>query len=162
VQLFAVRAAVAAYRICAKIWATWQGNMELTVNVQRLKSLSDGKEELLAAVLPSTCIGVSDSEMHFEAPIEVEGKAYLAGEELIVQLSIATEVLQPCCICNTWTTHPLNLKKLILHIDAEEMRGDQIDLLPVVREEVLLAVDAYVECSDSGCPERDHLRHYLK
>lgn len=136
--------------------------MDLVLNVHQLRAADDGREEPLVAALPSSIIDVSDSEMRFETPINVVGRAYAAADDIIVELAIDTEVMQPCRICNAWTAHPVNLDKVLFHVHSNECSNDQLDLVPLIREEVLLAVDGYVECRDTGCPDRDQLSHYLK
>lgn len=136
--------------------------MDLVLNVPQLRAAGEGKEEQIVAALPSSIIDVSDGEMRFEAPINVVGRAYEAANDIIVEIAIDTEVMQPCRICNTWTPHPLVLDRVLFHVPSDEYINDQLDLVPLIREEVLLAVDGYVECIDSGCPDRDQLSHYLK
>lgn len=134
--------------------------LDLTfVYVDRLR---EGKRVSIEGSLPPSAMDVKEKELKFEAPITVEGEAYLADQELIIQLSAHTEALMPCAVCNEWVAVPISLERFYEAVPLADIKGRIFDWTPLMREELLLLLPNHVECSVKGCPKRKEIAPFLK
>jgi hypothetical protein len=131
------------------------------IYLDRLKPLGSAVEEFDETV-PPEFIGVDDRELRFEAPVHFSGKAYLAGKNCIIQVSVETEASQPCPICGAWGRTPIQLRQVTIPVEEEHIHGGVLDLRGPLREEIVMAVPQFVECRPEGCPERAEIARYLK
>ena len=126
--------------------------------------LSQGKVHHIDEKFPPEVIGIEEDELKFEEPVLVAGQAYVAeGEgELVLHLSIRTEAMMPCSICNEMSPFEINLNDLYEIIPLEEIKGAVFDYSKVVREEVILKIPSSHECSRGKCPKRNEYTKYFK
>ena len=71
---------------------------QLKIYIDRL---SDGRTEKIEETLLPDLMDVHEEDLQFPSLINIEGKAYIADQHLILNLSITTDIRIPCSICNT-------------------------------------------------------------
>ncbi|MFZ4099443.1 MAG: YceD family protein [Chlamydiia bacterium] len=131
--------------------------------VDRLQSSghAGSREELISESVPPDFLDVHEKELQFPSPVSFSGKAYMAGDQVILKLAIETEAIVPCPVCNEGTTVVVKLGNVLVTMDSKSVEGGILDLRDVLREEILLATPQWAECRPEGCPERatlDRLR----
>ncbi len=128
------------------------------IYIDRLK---DQQTEVLNFLLPPSFLQIEEKELRFNRPVKVDGKAYLAHDELIVDLDIVACAEMPCAICNEPTEVPIELDHVLL-VEPWSDSGERVyDLRPAVREAILLELPLRAECA-GGCPKRAELEKFLK
>src|SRR5437016_1307196 len=76
-----------------------------------VEQLRKGRDRKIDESLDPAFLDIHEAELSCEAPVHIEGEAYLADNDLIVHLNRAkTEVLIPCCICNEPVTVPIEIQ----------------------------------------------------
>ncbi len=123
--------------------------------------LNSGKSEEISCELPPSFLAVEEKELHFMAPIKLEGEAYIAEDSLVIHLKIETEARMPCSICNEETVLAITLPSFYHVEQLEDIRSRVFDYSPLVREGILLELPLMIEC-DGSCPKREELEKYLK
>lgn len=131
---------------------------DLKIYVDRLKF---EKTERISLVLSADFLDVKEEELVFADPIEVNLRAYLTGEDLVVHIAAKTKVMQPCAICNKMFTADLIVEDECHIQEISSIKGGIFDASDSIREAILLEVSAVVECHGGHCPERKHLQKYL-
>lgn len=117
----------------------------------------------VSAEIPADYALWAESEMAFEGPVRVEGRATLAGSgEIILDATVSGAWRQECRRCLEEVVTPLELKTILVFGDTAENDGDdgeihpadldanELDFGPAVREELLLTMDPYRLCEE-GC-----------
>ena len=107
-------------------------------------------------------LGIEENELEFRSPVQVQGKAYLADEELIIQLSASTKATLPCGICNKMTDCKLEITNFYHAQPIGEIKGGLFDFSEPLREALLLELPNYVECTEGNCPARATMTPYLR
>lgn len=128
------------------------------IYIDRLK---DQQTEILDLLLPPDFLEVSEPDLRFNRPIKVQGKAYLALQELVVDLNIEATAEIPCAICNDPTELRIELDHLLLIEPLSEIQAGVFDLRSALREAILLEVPLATECR-GGCPKRTEIEKFLK
>jgi len=124
--------------------------------------LRDGHAESIDYTVDPAFIEVEESALRFLSPVCFRGEAYLAHEELILDLKVETEAQIPCRICNEWVAVPIKEPRL-LHVEPiSSLKRGHVDLRPILREALLLQVPHVVECNDGVCPQRKEIQSFLK
>lgn len=131
----------------------------LKIYIDRLK---DGHTEKMSEVLSPDFLDVKEEELTFKDPVKVEAESYLADEYLMVQLSVETSACLPCTICNQPVSFPVSIKNLSITQPLNEVKGAIFDLEEGIREAVLLHPPLFTECNQGKCPEREHIKKFLK
>ncbi len=131
---------------------------QFRIYIDRLK---DHHTEVLELALPPDFLDVHEPDLHFHQPVKVHGKAYLAHQELVLDLDVAATAIMPCAICNEPTEIPLELEHLLLVEPLSEVQAGVFDMRPLIREAILLEVPLTVECI-GGCPKRNEVEQFLK
>lgn len=135
--------------------------METDASLIYLDRLSQGREQLIEAQLSPEFMDIEDKELFFDVPISVDGRAYLAEDELIMQIDVETVARVHCAICNELTDFKLSLDKVYLTKEIRAIQGVIFDFRDLVREEILLNIPHLVECQ-GNCPKRQELGVYIK
>lgn len=117
--------------------------------------------QLDAEVAPDDPIWAG-TELHLARPLDVRLEAQQVGRDVVVRGRVSGEVALECRRCLTAVTVPLEEEVAVLYqagidpAEAEESevyplpeRGSELDLSPMVREQVVLAVPAYAICTES-------------
>lgn len=131
---------------------------ELELYIDRLRA---GEYKDFSFTSPPDIMDAPDKEATFEKDIEVKVSATLGGDHLIFDISIKTEGINYCKICNDPITHALNIKEKHVAIPLSEMKSGIFPLKPYVRELIFLNIPKYSEC-EGQCPERSVIGKYLK
>lgn len=126
-----------------------------------LNLLRDGQTQKVNLELNPSFLEVDEPELRFEAPIKVVGTAYIAGDELILHITASTQGIVPCSICSEPVTVPVAFKGFYHTVQLSEIKSNAYHFGDVVRENLLLELPSFVECSGK-CPERDKLKKYFK
>lgn len=118
------------------------------------------EEEIRQVFLPDF-IDLDEDEVLFLKPVEVSGVAYLADDELILQLTISTEGTLPCKICNEPVNVPIEIQERYFAIPLAEIKTGIFDLRPLLREVILTEMPFFAECGEE-CPERKEFKKYIQ
>lgn len=123
--------------------------------------LSDGRIESISHLFSPDFLEQNAEDLSFTSPVEVEGKVYLAGNELVLQLDVRTEAVLPCSICNQPVILPVELRNLY-HVEAlDKIKSAIFIFKDILREAILLEVPKFTECSNGNCPMRSKYSRYL-
>lgn len=133
-------------------------NDQFHIYIDRLK---DQHTEVLNLSLTPDFLDVDEPELRFRKPVAVRGKAYLALQELVLDLEVAATAEMPCAICNEPTETPINLDRLMLVEPISEVQSGIFDMRSLVREAILLELPLKVECP-GGCPKRLEVEKFFK
>lgn len=124
--------------------------------------LREGEELAIAENAQPSFLAVEERDLRFTEPVAFSGVAYIAGDDLLLNLRVSTQVLVPCTICNEWVSVPLVLENLYMTKSSAEIKGGVYDFREALREEILLQVPQFAECNNGDCPQRRELAKYLK
>jgi uncharacterized metal-binding protein YceD (DUF177 family) len=124
--------------------------------------LREGKVEDINRNFSPEILECLEKELKFEKNIEVTGEAYVAEDELILHLNLQTEATLPCAICNNLFVLPISVEDLYFAQPIDEIKSHIFDMRDWVRENILLEVPQFAECSEGHCPERKDIDKYLK
>ena len=127
------------------------------IYVERLK---EGKPETLNESFAPTFMEVDEKELAFEAPIEVQGEAFVTDDALVISGQIKTKARIPCSICNELTEIEIEIPSFAHTENMSDVRAGVYNLAPVLREALLLELPSKVECG-GACPERENIKKYL-
>jgi uncharacterized metal-binding protein YceD (DUF177 family) len=134
-------------------------NETLKIFVDQLR---EGTVHKIDEKLSSDFMDVKEKELSFTKDVYVKGEAYLAENELILNLDISAEALIPCSICNEVFAVPIKLKNLYHAEPLSDIKSGVFNAEQVVRDAVLLDVPPFAECHDGNCPARKEISKFLK
>ncbi|MCB1107415.1 MAG: hypothetical protein KDK76_04890 [Chlamydiia bacterium] len=123
--------------------------------------LSNERTEKIEESLSPEFMDVREKDLQFKSPVSIKGKAYLAENHLVIQLSVETNAHIPCLICDEWVEKKLTIKTFYHTEELENIKGQVYDYTNPLREAILLEVPSYVECMEN-CPKRGELKNYLQ
>jgi hypothetical protein len=133
----------------------------MRIYIDRLK---EGQEEIFdEKVAVAEIFDTEEVGTLVEQPIDLEYKAYLAGHELVIEWrAIKADCFVTCTICNERFAFPVVIEggRHIEPLDA--IRGAVFNPSSLVREQILLEVPAYAECTEGACPQRETLKRYIE
>jgi uncharacterized metal-binding protein YceD (DUF177 family) len=132
-------------------------NQNLNIYIDRLR---EGNREVLTQTLSPSSIDLVDDELSFPEPIFLEGEANIAGKELVLHLSLSTEISLFCNICAQPLKKKLQLQALYHIVPLEEVTHAVYNCGHWIRETILLEAPRYAECEEN-CPERLVLKKYF-
>lgn len=127
-----------------------------------VEGLKKGHTETIQERFDADFIDVREDKLTFEDPVLVEGEAYLAHNDLIVHLDIATEATIPCSICNEPVKIPVVLKGIYFREPLDEIKTGVYSLAEPIREAILIQSPTFAECNEGHCRERKEIEKYLK
>ncbi len=132
-----------------------------TLLIHRERLIDDRVEEISSSV-PVENLDLNDKELQFQGNVELKGKAYIAGTELIIHLDILCKALMPCKVCNQAVLFEIEVRDYVKNLEVKAVRSGVYRLANDVREAILLEIPPYTECSEGQCLERKQLKKYLK
>lgn len=132
-------------------------NPELKIYVDRLQG---GNTEAVELELNPTFIEVDEPDLKFRDKVFIEGKAYLANDHLVIQLSVETKTAIPCAICNEPASQTIKIECFYHAEELSEIKGKVYDYSQPLREAILLEVPSFAECK-GNCPKRNELNKYF-
>jgi uncharacterized metal-binding protein YceD (DUF177 family) len=131
----------------------------MKVYIDRLR---DGHTEVFDAEVDPSFLEVDEPELTFRHPVKLVGKAYLAHDELVLNLTLSTQATVPCAICNDLFAYPIAVQDIVHVEPLSAVTKGIFDMSPVVREAILLEVPLVAECHGGICPERKEIEKFLK
>lgn len=126
--------------------------------VHRLK---DGHEEKIEERLDPHFLDIKEAELSCDDPINLKGVAQLADDLFILRMTIETQVIMPCAICNQDVHVKIFIPNLYHTESLENIKSGVFDYREVLREAILLEVPYIAECNSGDCPERASMAKYL-
>jgi len=129
------------------------------IYVERLRG---ARTEVLREELSPDFMDVDDGELVFHEAISVDAKAYIAEDELVLQLSAKTKAKLPCSICNEMAVSDIGVQDYYFVVEIKEIKLPYYDFKETLREAILLEVPSVAECNRGRCPERKVLGKFLK
>jgi len=126
------------------------------------EQLRDGHKEAVNLSLDPSFLDIHEKEISCDTPIHVEGEVYATEDHLVFHLACSTSIKLPCAICNQTVSLPLNVSKIYHTILLAESPSAIFDYSSLVREEIVLKIPPFAECSNGQCPERASLSGFLK
>ncbi|MGR3912258.1 MAG: hypothetical protein QRY71_02970 [Candidatus Rhabdochlamydia sp.] len=124
--------------------------------------LKEGEEELIKLTLPGAFLGIEEEDLLTLNPIVIQGKAYCVDPILMISLQVSTQVSIPCSICNQLTPVNLDHSDISFSIPLEDISSTIFDYSEMLREELVMMIPQFVECSSGNCPHRAVLNQYVK
>ncbi len=127
-----------------------------------VEQLRGGKTQQLSEAISPEFLGVQEPELAFHSPVVIEGEAYLAQDDLVIQVDLQTQAQIPCRVCNELFQYDISIQKL-MHIEPiTDLKRGYFDISEVLREAILLEIPVIAECHDGHCPARKDMEGYLK
>lgn len=127
-----------------------------------IERLREGHIEEISESFSSDFLNESPNEYRFEKPIQVTGQAYLAGDQLVIHLTLEAIVLIPCRICNEFTPLDIKVQEMYDGIPVESIKSGVYCIRQLIQEAMMLQLPEFYECHQGNCPEREKLKKYLK
>lgn len=134
-------------------------NEQLKIFTEQLR---DGRKEKIDVVLSPDFLDLSEEEIQTPSEVRVQGEAYCLDDLLMLSLDVATEIEMSCSICNTDTRILLQNKNILLSMPLSELPSTIFDYTDLLREEIIMLIPQFVECTQGSCPQRKELQPYLK
>lgn len=123
--------------------------------------LAEGQQQKIDEDLPPAFLEMDEPGLTFKKPVAVRGWAEVSDRMLILQLSVQTEVLMPCAICNEDVSIKIDIPGFYHTEKLSSIRTGYFSFKELLREEIILMIPKKVECRLEGCPEREAMAHYL-
>lgn len=127
-----------------------------------VEQLRGGQEKKISEKLPPSFLDVDEPDLAFEKDIEVEGVAYLAEQDLIINWNILAEALIPCSICNEQVPIEIRLENVYHAEPLANIKTGIFNFKDILRESILLEIPPFTECNQGKCPKRKEIKKYLK
>ena len=125
--------------------------------VDRLK---ENQSESLEESFSPGFMEIQEKELAFEKPIELEGKAFVSGDSLMILASVRTKALLPCAICNQPVEVDIEITDFAHTEKVEDIKSGVFNYRSVLREALLLELPHTAECANR-CPKREELSKYF-
>jgi uncharacterized metal-binding protein YceD (DUF177 family) len=126
-----------------------------------IDQLRNGKAASIDESLPTDFMDVQEDGLSFTRSVIVKGKAYIAEQDLIINLDISAHGIVPCSICNELVDVEIAIDNFYHAEPLAQIKSGIFDFRPIIREAVLLDTPAFAECQ-GHCPKRGEVAKYLK
>lgn len=124
--------------------------------------LRDGHEIIIHESLSPKFMDIHENDLDFKKNIELDGMAYTAEDELVLNWNIRTEALVSCAICNEKVPVDIHIDNYYHTEPLSEIKGAIFNFKDLLRETILVEVPAFTECNQGECPKRQEVAKYLK
>jgi uncharacterized metal-binding protein YceD (DUF177 family) len=131
----------------------------LLVCVERLR---DGKIEYIRDELDPAGLDIADEELCCKGPVFIEAEVSLVDIWILVKISLRTSLVLPCAVCNETFVFNVKLDHFQHEEPLENISADVYDLIPLVREMILVEVPFYPQCAGNSCRNRKSLEKYIR
>jgi len=131
---------------------------KLKLYIERIREDS----ELIEEELDPSFIDIQEQDIRFEKPISVTGEAYVTDDWLIIRISIKTEGKLVCALCNEPFIFPIDIQDMVENEPLDQVTDGVYDLLPLIRDSILLSMPFYPQCGITECNNRTAIEPYLK
>jgi uncharacterized metal-binding protein YceD (DUF177 family) len=95
-----------------------------------------------------------DNEASFEKDLLIKGAATVTTDHLVLNISIDTEVVNYCTICNDPISHPLHVEEKHVAFSLDTMKSGVFSLKEFIRELVFLNLPRFSECHGKSNKEK--------
>lgn len=129
------------------------------IYIERLRS---GKSQAINVSIDPAFMDIQEKELVFKEPIIAIGEAYLADDWLIVRLQIAAFAELRCAVCNDLFRYPISIQEMTHEEPLENIPEKTFDILPLLRETILLEIPFYPQCGIDKCKNRNEVEKYIK
>jgi len=126
------------------------------------EQLREGNVEKIHETFAPDFLDINERDLHFDKPVKVDGEAYLAEDELVLHLNIATVATLPCLVCNEPVDIELNINEFYHAVPLQEIKTGVYNLRELLRETILVETPLLAECCQGKCPQRKVLKKYFK
>ena len=123
--------------------------------------LREGRVEHISQEISPELLDISDDEIDCVKPVLVKGEAYLAEDFLLVSVSLVAEVILHCSVCNEPFAFTIELPKIDQEVPLDEIHDAVFDLLPLLREVLLVEIPFYPQCGGQECKNRKDIEKYF-
>jgi hypothetical protein len=124
--------------------------------------LRNGHDKTIAEKLSPDFLEINERDLVFEKNVTLDGKAYLADQELILHWDIHAEALIACTICNAKVPVDIEIENFYHAEPLSEIKGAVFNFKELLRSTILLEVPSFAECNHGNCPKRKEIVKYLK
>ncbi len=129
------------------------------VYIDRLKS---GEVQKIEGSFVPSFLELDEDELHFKAPIELRGEAYIAEDHLVIHLHAKTFIEMPCAVCNEMIQVPLTSGNFYHTEPLADIPSALYDFGLAVREALLIELPRTAECNGGKCPARETIAPYMR
>lgn len=126
-----------------------------------LDRLRDERAETIDFQVDADEIQIAEEQLRADGQVTLKGKAYLANDHLVLDLSIKAVLLLPCKICTEMRPFPVEIEHTIITRDLDGIKGAKYNFFNDVREAIMLEIPTIFECNGGHCSQRDALQKYL-
>jgi uncharacterized metal-binding protein YceD (DUF177 family) len=123
--------------------------------------LLDGHVEKMSERIDPQLLDIVDDEIGCKEPVAVSIEAYIADEFLLVTLSLQAELLLHCSVCNEEFQFPIAIEREDQEIELDEVKEGAYNVLPLIREVLLVALPLYPQCGGDCCLNRSKIEKYF-
>jgi uncharacterized metal-binding protein YceD (DUF177 family) len=127
-----------------------------------VEQLRDGQIQEINESFSPGFLDVHEKDLSFSDLVEVQGQTYVTDDTLVLHLDIHTFGIIPCSICNEPVKVEMKIKGFYHAVPLEEIRGGIYIFRDILRETILLETPLLAECNQGKCPQREHIKKYLK
>lgn len=127
-----------------------------------VEQLRDGQEKVIHETFEPEFLDINEDELAFEVPVKLDGVAYTAENELILNWNIKTEAVVNCSICNEKVSVPIEVNNFYYGEPLEDIKTGIFNFKELLRETILLEVPPFSECNQGHCPSRKELAPFFK
>lgn len=132
---------------------------QLPIYIERLRQ---GRVHEITETIDPKQLDLFDDEIIAAKDVVVEGEAYLADPYLLVKLTLKSEFTLLCSVCNEPFSFPVEVVHILHEAPLDEITDSIFDLLPLIRETILLEVPFYPLCSGTTCRNRTEIEKFFK
>ncbi len=126
-----------------------------------VEQLRDGRVEKISENYESSFLDVKGPEFSFKGNVAADGEAYIAGEELVLHLSLKAVYTLPCKVCNAPVDMELYLPNVYEVVPLTEIPHGVFSMRELLRQVILLECKDFAECNGGSCPQRSDITPYL-
>lgn len=127
-----------------------------------IEQLKDGHEETINELFDPSFLRIDEKELQFREPVSVQGRAYIANEDLVLELNAETTCFMPCLVCNEMVPVSIKLNNCMLVEPKESIKSGVFRYNNFLRESLLLEIPQFIECNNENCPKRSEMNKFLK
>ena len=132
---------------------------QLPLYIERLRQ---GRVQEINEILDPLPLDLIDNEIAAVEEVVATGEVYLADPYLLIKLTLKTEFTLLCSVCNEPFQFPVEIVQMLYEEPLDEITDGVFDLLPLIRETLLLEIPFYPLCAGSTCHNRADVEKYLK
>ncbi|MEI8365789.1 MAG: hypothetical protein WCF65_05155 [Parachlamydiaceae bacterium] len=126
------------------------------------EQLREGHVEQIDETLSPKFLDINERDLSFNAPVKINGQAYLADDTLVLHLDMTTAATLPCAVCNDPVTVELAVKGFYHAVPLQDVKNGIYDFREILRETILLETPLLAECLNGKCPRRQEIKKFFK